>query len=201
MTETNMNTSNPYDGARVPGSVGLPLPGVELRIAGKDGAVLPQGEIGGIEVRGPNIFKGYWRMPDKTAAEFRPDGFFITGDLGRIDENGYVHILGRDKDLIISGGFNVYPKEIESLIDELPGVTESAVVGLPHRDFGEGVTACVVTAKSAGLTEKDVLLALADRLAKFKHPKRVLFVEELPRNTMGKVQKNLIREQFRTLYD
>jgi malonyl-CoA/methylmalonyl-CoA synthetase len=201
MTETNMNTSNPHDGARVPGSVGLPLPGVELRIAGKDGAVLPQGEIGLIEVRGPNVFKGYWRMPDKTAAEFRPDGFFITGDLGRIDENGYVHILGRDKDLIISGGFNVYPKEIESLIDELPGVTESAVVGLPHRDFGEGVTACVVTAEGAGLTEKTVLEALADRLAKFKHPKRVLFVEELPRNTMGKVQKNLIRERFATLYD
>jgi malonyl-CoA/methylmalonyl-CoA synthetase len=201
MTETNMNTSNPHDGARVPGSVGLPLPGVELRIAGKDGAVLPQGEIGGIEVRGPNVFKGYWRMPDKTAAEFRPDGFFITGDLGRIDERGYVHILGRDKDLIISGGFNVYPKEIESLIDELPGVTESAVVGLPHRDFGEGVTACVVTAEGASLTERAVLEALADRLAKFKHPKRVLFVGELPRNTMGKVQKNLIRERFATLYD
>jgi len=201
MTETNMNTSNPHDGARVPGSVGLPLPGVELRIAGKDGAVLPQGEIGGIEVRGPNVFKGYWRMPDKTAAEFRPDGFFITGDLGLIDENGYVHILGRDKDLIISGGFNVYPKEIESLIDELPGVTESAVVGLPHRDFGEGVTACVVTAEGASLTERAVLEALADRLAKFKHPKRVLFVGELPRNAMGKVQKNLIRERFATLYD
>lgn len=201
MTETNMNTSNPYDGARVPGSVGLPLPGVELRIAAKDGTALPQGEIGGIEVRGPNVFKGYWRMPDKTAAEFRSDGFFITGDLGRIDENGYVHILGRDKDLIISGGFNVYPKEIESLIDELPGVVESAVVGLPHRDFGEGVTACVVAAASAGLTEKAVLEALSGRLAKFKHPKRVLFVEELPRNTMGKVQKNLIREQFRNLYD
>ena len=201
MTETNMNTSNPYDGSRLPGSVGLPLPGVELRIAGKDGTILPQGEIGLIEVRGPNVFKGYWRMPDKTAAEFRADGFFITGDLGRIDENGYVHILGRDKDLIISGGFNVYPKEIESLIDELPGVTESAVVGLPHRDFGEGVTACVVTAQETGLTEKDVLEALAGRLAKFKHPKRVLFVDELPRNTMGKVQKNLIRERFSKLYD
>jgi malonyl-CoA/methylmalonyl-CoA synthetase len=201
MTETNMNTSNPYDGARVPGSVGLPLPGVELRIAGKDGRVLPQGEIGLIEVRGPNVFAGYWRLPDKTAAEFRSDGFFITGDLGRIDEEGYVHILGRDRDLIISGGFNVYPKEIESLIDELPGVIESAVVGLPHRDFGEGVTACVVAAKGASLTEKDVLAALASRLARFKHPKRVLFVDELPRNTMGKIQKNLIREQFRKLYD
>ncbi len=129
------------------------------------------------------------------------DGFFITGDLGRIDENGYVHILGRGKDLIITGGFNVYPKEIESLIDELPGVTESAVVGLPHRDFGEGVTAFVVTAKGARLTEKDVLDALAGRLAKFKHPKRVIFVDELPRNTMGKVQKNLIREKFGKLYD
>ena len=200
MTETNMNTSNPYDGLRLPGSVGLPLPGVELRIAGKDGEVLPQGEIGGIEVRGPNVFKGYWRMPDKTAAEFRADGFFITGDLGRIDEKGYVHILGRDKDMIISGGFNVYPKEIESLIDELPGVIETAVIGLPHRDFGEGVTACIVAAKGATLTERGVLDALADKLAKFKHPKRVLFVEELPRNTMGKVQKNLIREQFGKLY-
>jgi malonyl-CoA/methylmalonyl-CoA synthetase len=201
MTETNMNTSNPYDGPRVPGSIGKPLPGVELRIAGKDGAVLPQGEIGLIEVRGPNVFKGYWRMPDKTATEFRTDGFFITGDLGRMDENGYVHILGRDKDLIISGGFNVYPKEVESLIDELPGVIESAVVGLPHRDFGEGVTACVVAGKGAALTEKDVLDALAGRLAKFKHPKRVIFVDELPRNTMGKVQKNLIREKFGKLYD
>jgi malonyl-CoA/methylmalonyl-CoA synthetase len=201
MTETNMNTSNPYDGPRVPGSVGKPLPGVELRIADKDGAELPQGEIGLIEVRGPNVFKGYWRMPDKTAVEFRADGFFITGDLGRTDEKGYVHILGRDKDLIISGGFNVYPKEIESLIDELPGVTESAVVGLPHRDFGEGVTACVVTGKDARLTEKDVLDALAGRLAKFKHPKRVVFVDALPRNTMGKVQKNLIREKFGKLYE
>ncbi len=201
MTETNMNTSNPYDGPRVPGSVGKPLPGVELRIADKDGTLLAQGEIGLIEVRGPNVFKGYWRKPDKTAAEFRADGFFITGDLGRIDENGYVQILGRDKDLIISGGFNVYPKEIESLIDEVPGVTESAVVGLPHRDFGEGVTACVVTGKGVRLTEKSVLDALAGRLAKFKHPKRVIFLDELPRNTMGKVQKNLIREKFSKLYD
>ena len=201
MTETNMNTSNPYDGPRLPGSVGKPLPGVELRIASKDGAVLPQGEIGLIEVRGPNVFKGYWRMPDRTAAEFRADAFFITGDLGRIDENGYVHILGRDKDLIITGGFNVYPKEIEILIDELPGVTESAVVGLPHRDFGEGVTACVVTGNNAHLTEKEVLDSLIGRLAKFKHPKRVVFLEELPRNTMGKVQKNMIREKFAKLYD
>ena len=135
MTETNMNTSNPYDGARLPGSVGLPLPGVELRIADEDGNPLPQGEIGMIEVRGPNVFTGYWRMPEKTAAEFRADGFFITGDLGTINPDGYVHIVGRGKDLIITGGFNVYPKEIESLIDGLPGVEESAVVGLPHRRF------------------------------------------------------------------
>jgi len=201
MTETGMNTSNPYDGPRVPGSVGVALPGVELRIANKDGTACSPGEIGLIEVRGPNVFKGYWRMPDKTAAEFRADGFFITGDLGRIDENGYLHILGRDKDLIISGGFNVYPKEVESLIDELPGVTESAVVGLPHRDFGEGVTACVVTGKDSALTERDVLDALAAKLARFKHPKRVIFIDALPRNTMGKVQKNLIREKFAKLYD
>ena len=201
MTETNMNTSNPYDGPRIPGSVGLPLPGVELRITGKDGTALPQGEIGLIEVRGPNVFKGYWRMPERTAAEFRADGFFVTGDLGRIDESGYLYILGRDKDLIISGGFNVYPKEIEGLIDELPGVAESAVVGLPHQDFGEGVTACVVAGAGTRLTEKDVLDALTGKLARFKHPKRVIFVDELPRNTMGKVQKNLIREKFAKLYD
>jgi malonyl-CoA/methylmalonyl-CoA synthetase len=200
MTETNMNCSNPYEGPRLPGSVGLPLKDVELRIADEKGTPLPQGEIGTIEVRGPNIFKGYWRMPDKTAAEFRGDGFFITGDLGRIDENGYVHILGRGKDLIISGGFNVYPKEIEELIDELAGVEESAVVGLPHPDFGEGVTAFVVTGKDRAVTEKDVLAALNEKLARFKHPKRVIFVDGLPRNTMGKVQKKLLREKFGSLY-
>ncbi|HMH65969.1 MAG TPA: malonyl-CoA synthase [Rhizomicrobium sp.] len=200
MTETNMNTSNPYAGARVPGSVGLPLPGVELRIADKDGAPLPQGEIGMIEVRGPNVFKGYWRMPDKTAAEFRPDGFFMTGDLGTIDANGYVQIVGRDKDLIISGGFNVYPKEIESLIDDLPGVEESAVVGLPHHDFGEAVTAFIIAKPDAKLSEKSVLAAFADTLARFKHPKRVIFLDQLPRNTMGKVQKSLMRESYKDLY-
>jgi malonyl-CoA/methylmalonyl-CoA synthetase len=200
MTETNMNTSNPYDGARVAGSVGLPLPGVELRITSEDGAPLPQGEIGMIEVRGPNVFKGYWRMPEKTAAELRADGFFKTGDLGTIDANGYVHIVGRDKDLIISGGFNVYPKEIESLVDELEGVEETAVVGLPHPDFGEGVTAFIVAKKDARLSEAEVLTALADRLARFKHPKRVIFLEQLPRNTMGKVQKSLMRETFKNLY-
>ena len=150
MTETNMNTSNPYDGERVPGAVGLPLPGVSVRITNPEtGEDLPADEIGMIEVKGPNVFKGYWRMPEKTAAEFRPDGFFITGDLGKIDERGYVHILGRGKDLIITGGFNVYPKEIEAEIDAIPGVFESAVIGVPHTDFGEGVTAVVVRSKEA----------------------------------------------------
>jgi malonyl-CoA/methylmalonyl-CoA synthetase len=200
MTETNMNTSNPYEGARVPGSVGLPLPGVEVRITDKEGQPLPQGDVGMIEVRGPNVFKGYWRMPEKTAQEFRPDGFFITGDLGMIDAQGYVHIVGRDKDLIITGGFNVYPKEIESLLDEAPGVEESAVVGLPHADFGEGVTAFIVRRKGANVSEDELLGSLKDQLARFKHPKRVIFVEQLPRNTMGKVQKNLLRDRHRNLY-
>lgn len=200
MTETNMNTSNPYDGARIAGTVGLPLPGVALRIVDADsGGPLADGEIGMIVVKGPNVFKGYWRMPEKTAAEFRADGFFITGDLGRIDENGYVQIVGRGKDLIISGGFNVYPKEVESEIDALDGVIESAVIGAPHRDFGEGVTAIVV-ASDKSLDEARVLAALDGRLAKFKLPKRVLFVDELPRNSMGKVQKNLLRETHRELY-
>ena len=201
MTETNMNTSNPYDGARVPGSVGPALPGVEVRITDPEtGAPMPCGEIGMIEVKGPNVFKGYWRMPEKTAAEFRPDGFFITGDLGTIDDKGYVSILGRGKDLVISGGFNVYPKEVETEIDSLPGVDESAVIGLPHTDFGEGVTAVVTLKPGAVLTEADVLKALADRLAKYKQPKRVLFIDALPRNTMGKVQKNVLRETYKDLY-
>ena len=153
-----------------------------------------------IEVKGPNVFKGYWRMPEKTAAEFRADGFFVTGDLGRLDENGYVHILGRGKDLIITGGFNVYPKEIEAEIDALPGVFESAVFGVPHGDFGEGVTAAVVLSGKAELDEKAVLDALDTRLARFKLPKRVLFVDELPRNAMGKVQKNVLRERYAGIY-
>jgi malonyl-CoA/methylmalonyl-CoA synthetase len=200
MTETNMNTSNPYDGIRLPGSVGPPLPGIELRIADKQGVPLPQGEIGMIEVRGPNVFKGYWRMPEKSAAQFRADGFFMTGDLGLVDADGYVHIVGRDKDLIISGGFNIYPKEIESLIDELPGVDESAVVGLPHGDFGEGVTAFIVMKNGAVLSDEAVTAALSDKLARFKHPKRVIRLDQLPRNTMGKVQKSLLREEFKNLY-
>ncbi|GIK97492.1 MAG: malonyl-CoA synthase [Alphaproteobacteria bacterium] len=201
MTETSMIASNPYDGDRVPGAVGFALPGVALRIADPEtGRPLPDGEIGVIEVKGPNVFKGYWRMPEKTAAEFRPDGFFVTGDLGRIDERGYVHIVGRGKDLVISGGFNVYPKEVEAEIDALPGVVESAVFGVPHPDLGEGVTAAVVRESGGAIDEAGVLAAIRDRLARFKQPKRVLFVEELPRNSMGKIQKNLLRDAYRDLY-
>ncbi|WP_424628914.1 malonate--CoA ligase [Bradyrhizobium sp. SYSU BS000235] len=201
MTETNMNTSNPYEGDRVPGAVGFPLPGVSTRVTDPEtGKELPRETIGMIEVKGPNVFKGYWRMPEKTKAEFREDGFFITGDLGKIDERGYVHILGRGKDLVISGGFNVYPKEVESEIDAMPGVIESAVIGVPHADFGEGVTAVIVKDKNTALDEATVLHALEGRLAKFKMPKRVLFVDDLPRNTMGKVQKNILRDSYAGLY-
>ncbi len=201
MTETNMNTSNPYDGERIPGTVGFPLPGVELRVADPgSGRKLGPGETGVIEVKGPNVFKGYWRNPEKTRAEFRSDGFFITGDLGRIDERGYVHILGRNKDLIISGGYNVYPKEVESEIDRLPGVVESAVIGVPHPDLGEGVTAVVVRSEDGTIEEPAIQRLLKDRLAGYKLPKRVVFLPELPRNAMGKVQKSLLRENFKNLY-
>ncbi len=201
MTETGMNTSNPYDGDRVPGAVGPALPGVCVRVTDPEtGTKLPRETIGMIEIRGPNVFKGYWRMPQKTAAEFRPDGFFITGDLGKMDERDYVHILGRGTDLVITGGLNVYPKEVESEIDALPGVVESAVIGVSHPDFGEGVTALVVRDKGVEVTEAGVLGALKDRLAKFKMPKRVIFIDELPRNAMGKVQKNILRETYADLY-
>jgi malonyl-CoA/methylmalonyl-CoA synthetase len=201
MTETNMNTSNPYDGNRVPGAVGHALPGVTVRVTDPEtGKELAPETIGVIEVRGPNVFKGYWRMPEKTRSEFRDDGFFITGDLGKIDGKGYVHILGRGKDLVISGGFNVYPKEIESEIDAMPGVIESAVIGVPHADFGEGVTAILVCDKDAKVDETSVLNALDGRLAKFKMPKRVIVVDELPRNAMGKVQKNILRDTYSGIY-
>ncbi len=201
MTETNMITSNPYDGERRAGTVGFPLPGVNVRIADPDtGAPVARGAVGVIEVKGPNVFKGYWRMPEKTASEFRADGHFITGDLGVIDERDYVHIVGRAKDLIISGGFNVYPKEIEAEIDAIPGVVESAVIGLPHPDFGEGVTAIVVAAKGAALDEAAVARAIEGRLARYKAPKRVIFVDELPRNAMGKVQKAALRETYKAEY-
>ncbi len=200
MTETNMITSNPYEGERLPGTVGFPLPGVSVRITSPDtGRELIAGAVGMIEVKGPNVFKGYWRMPEKTAAEFR-DGWFITGDLGVMDLTGRVQIVGRGKDLVITGGFNVYPKEVETELDALPGVAESAVIGLPHADFGEAVTAVLVPAEGAAPEEAAVLAALEGRLARFKLPKRVLLVDELPRNTMGKVQKNLLRDRFAALY-
>ena len=201
MTETNMNTSNPYDGDRKAGTVGFPLPGVSVRVTDPStGDVLVQGETGMIEIKGPNVFKGYWRMPEKTAAEFTKDGYFISGDLGLIDADGYISIVGRGKDLVISGGYNIYPKEVESEIDQLDGVVESAVIGLSHPDFGEGVTAVVVSQQGKTLTEKDILGALQDRIAKYKQPKRVIFVDDLPRNTMGKVQKNVLRDRYSGLY-
>ncbi|QYZ71787.1 malonate--CoA ligase [Neotabrizicola shimadae] len=194
MTETNMNTSNPYEGERRAGTVGFPLPGVDLRIMA-DGRELPPGEVGVIEVRGPNVFQGYWRMPEKTAEELRPDGWFITGDVGVVDDRGYVTIVGRAKDLIISGGFNVYPKEVELLLDEVPGVKESAVIGLPHPDFGEAVFA--VLSGGAGLDGAAAVDAIRDRLARFKQPKAAVVVPDLPRNAMGKVQKAELRARYK----
>ncbi|WP_172297421.1 malonyl-CoA synthase [Pseudoruegeria sp. HB172150] len=197
MTETNMNTSNPYDGDRRAGTVGYPLPGVDLKVTDPDtGEELAPGEIGMIEVRGPNVFKGYWQMPEKTKEELRENGFFITGDLGLMDADGYVQIVGRGKDLIISGGFNVYPKEIELLIDALPGVKESAVIGAPHSDFGESVVAVLVPEADTTLETSCIADALRETLAGFKQPRCYAVVEELPRNTMGKVQKSTLREQF-----
>jgi malonyl-CoA/methylmalonyl-CoA synthetase len=203
MSETTMLSSNPYDdeqGERVGGTVGLPLPGVSIRVVKRDesGQRMPcaTGEIGDIEVKGPNVFKGYWRMPEKTAEEFTDDGWFKTGDVGRFDANGYLSIVGRSKDLIISGGYNVYPKEIESVIDEIDGVIESAVVGVPHADFGEAVIAIIVPKPDANLSEQSVIATLKSKIANFKVPKHVHFVPELPRNTMGKVQKNVLREKF-----
>ena len=202
MTETLMNTSNPYDGLRLPGSVGLPLPGVELRVtsAAGEGAAVARGAIGMLEIRGPNVFAGYWNDARKSAEAFTPDGFFISGDLGSIDAAGYVHIVGRAKDVVISGGYNVYPKEVEAELDALPGVVESAVIGLPHPDLGEGVTAVVSCASHTALVEAEVVRALQRRLAGYKVPRRVLFVAELPRNAMGKVQKAVLRESYAALY-
>lgn len=197
MTETNMNTSNPYEGPRVPGSVGPPLPGVEIRIADPaTGAVLPPGEVGVIEIRGPNVCKGYWRMPDKTAEAFRDDGCFISGDLGLIDEAGYVRIVGREKDLVITGGLNVYPAEVEAAVEAIPGVAECAVMGVPHPDFGEAVVAAVIARPGPLIEESAILVALSDCLASYKRPKRVFLVDALPRNAMGKVQKNKLRERY-----
>ena len=201
MTETNMNTSNPYEGERRAGTVGFPLPGVELKITDPaSGDPLPAGEVGQIEVRGPNVFKGYWQMPEKTAAELRSDGFFITGDLGMVDADGYVHIVGRNKDLIISGGYNIYPKEIELVLDEQPGVLESAVIGVPHPDFGETVLGVLVPAPGETPDTDAIMDAVRDVLARFKHPRKLVVLDELPRNTMGKVQKNILREQYQDAF-
>ena len=208
MSETAMLTSNPYgpdtryakQSERRGGTVGFPLPGVLLRVMADDGQNLPVGEIGGIQVKGPNVFKGYWRMPEKTAEEFTADGFFKTGDVGQVDERGYVTIVGRSKDLIISGGYNVYPAEIEGYINEMKGVAESAVVGVPHPDFGEVGVAVVIAKPNASIQPEVVLAELKAKLANFKIPKRCFVVAELPRNTMGKVQKNLLRDQHKSLF-
>ena len=197
MTETGMLTSNPVDGERRAGAVGPALPGTEVRVVDDAGMALPAGAVGHVQVRGANVFPGYWRMPELNREEFTPDGFFRTGDMGAIAKDGYLSIVGRSKDLIISGGYNVYPKEIEIALDELPGVRESAVVGVPHPDFGEAVTAVVVAQPGvAAPTEAELIGALKGKLANFKVPKRVYFVDDLPRNSMGKVQKNVLRERF-----
>ena len=200
MTETNMSTSNPYDGDRRAGTVGFPLPGVDIRIADpKTGAPLADGEIGIIELKGDNVFLGYWEMPEKTEESFRDDGYFITGDMAVRDERGYISIVGRDKDLIISGGLNVYPKEVEGMIDEIDGVLESAVIGVPHRDFGEGVVAVVVRSDDS-LAAETIETSLAAKLAKFKQPKAIIFIDALPRNSMGKVQKAELRKTHDGLF-
>ncbi|WP_122074556.1 malonyl-CoA synthase [Pseudophaeobacter sp. EL27] len=199
MTETNMSTSNPYEGERRAGTVGFPLPGVEARIVDQ-GHEVARGETGVLEVRGANVFRGYWQMPEKTAEELQADGWFITGDLARQDAEGYITIVGRQKDLVITGGFNVYPKEVESLIDDLPGVLESAVIGVPHPDFGEAVVAIVVASEPQNISADKIAEALSDQLAKFKQPKRIELVAELPRNTMGKVQKKALREEYADLF-
>ncbi|MFM1895484.1 MAG: hypothetical protein RLZZ385_558 [Pseudomonadota bacterium] len=200
MTETGMLVSNPLEGDRVAGTVGFPLPEVETRIVDSEGHPVAAGEVGVLEVRGPNVFKGYWQMPEKTAEDIRPDGFFITGDLASRDEEGRITLVGRNKDMVISGGLNIYPIEIETCINELPGVGETAIIGVPHDDFGEGVVAVVVTDKTATVTEQQIYQHLADRIARFKQPKKILFVDTLPRNSMGKVQKNLLREQYKGLF-
>ena len=203
MSETIMLTSNPYraeDGERRGGTVGFALPGVGLRVCGDDGQPMPVGEIGGIQVKGPNVFKAYWRMPEKTREEFTDDGWFKTGDVGKIDERGYVSIVGRSKDLIISGGYNVYPAEIEGYINDMTGVAESALVGVPHPDFGEVGVAVVIAKPGAEVSPEAVLASLKAQLANFKIPKKCFVVPELPRNTMGKVQKNLLRDQYKALY-
>ncbi|MBT8446624.1 MAG: AMP-binding protein, partial [Gammaproteobacteria bacterium] len=203
MSEAGMIASNPYDGERRPGTVGAPLPGVTLRIADQNGSAVPGGEVGSIEISGPNVFRGYWEKPEKTAAEFTDDGFFITGDLGFIDADGYLHIVGRSRDMVISGGYNVYPREVEAVLDELDGIQESAVIGVPHADYGEAVVAAVVAEASAQpeLGEATMIARLKPLLASYKVPKRIVVMAELPRNAMGKVQKNLLRERLSSLFE
>lgn len=201
MTETGMNTSNPYDGERRAGTVGFPLPGVDIRITDpQTGAPMERNRIGSLEVRGPNVFAGYWRMPEKTVEEFREDGYFVTGDLAFQDDDGYLHIVGRQKDLIISGGYNVYPKEVEQVVDEMPMVLESAVFGVPHPDLGEGVTAAVVPQNGCTIEAEQIIAGMEGRLARYKQPRRIIILDSLPRNVMGKVQKNALRERFSDLY-
>tara|TARA_B100000767_G_scaffold160918_1_gene151007 strand:+ start:44 stop:1558 length:1515 start_codon:yes stop_codon:yes gene_type:complete len=201
MTETGMLTSNPYNGDRIAGTVGYLLPTVKGRISNQNGQPVSDEEIGILEVKGPNIFTGYWGMPEKTASEFRSDGYFVTGDMASIDNTGRISIVGREKDLVISGGYNVYPKEIESILDEISGVNESCVIGLTHVDFGEAVTALIVEEKHSKTSEKEVFKNLKDKLAKYKHPKAIIFIDELPRNTMGKVQKNVLRLKYKEYYN
>lgn len=200
MSETGMNTSNPLHGERKAGTVGLPLPGVEIRITDPEGNTLSAEEIGDLQVRGNNVFKGYWKMPEKTAEDFTDGSFFNTGDKGCIGKDGYVSIVGRTKDMVITGGLNVYPKEIELLVDGIPGVAESAIIGVPHPDFGEGVVAVIVAEPGAVLSEQAIIDAIKNQVAKFKTPKRVVFIDKLPRNNMDKVQKNILREEYGALF-
>lgn len=201
MTETGMNTSNPLEGERLPGTVGLPLPGVEARIVDENNQAVKEGGVGVLQVKGENIFKGYWRMPEKTAEEFTEDHFFITGDMAQYNAQGYISIVGRNKDMVITGGYNVYPKEVELLLDESDGVKESAIIGLAHKDFGEAVTAVIVPDDMNNLpNETELKNYLKEQLASYKTPKKIIFIDQLPRNTMGKVQKNILRESYKDLY-
>jgi len=200
MTEAGMITSNPYAGARIPGTVGFPLPGVELRIADDDGIVVPTGQTGVVEIRSPGLFSGYWQLPDKTAAEHRDGGWFITGDVGSVDEEGRLRLEGRSSDMIISGGYNVYPKEIEMVLDQVPGVLESGVIGVPHPDFGEAVVAVIVSDGTVDVTDDELAASLDGVLARFKHPKSYIDARELPRNAMSKVQKAALRATHAALF-
>lgn len=201
MTETGMNTSNPIDGVRLAGTVGLPLPGVTARVVDENNQSVSANTVGVLQVKGENVFKGYWRMPEKTAEEFTSDGFFITGDLAMLNAQGYIAIVGRNKDMVISGGYNVYPKEIELMLDEVEGIKESAIIGLPHKDFGEAVTAIIIPEDMNNIPDTQLIInRLKQELANYKVPKKIIVLEQLPRNTMGKVQKNILREQYKTLW-